>query len=318
MVGKSSLGPYKTWDEANAVNLQYFNGGGAITGSASSNESAVGGSSSSDPRLQAAAQLGQALGVALHKAIFGDPEARRNEAIALNDQGIQNEKMGQWGLAVHSFEAALAKSPEDPTIQKNLDDARQTLAQLDAQAEKERQEAIARQKQETYDRLSSQLKLSGDNGGGLSLKDVRMGDSNGGLSSKDVRIGNDLKDAVASPAAGTNTSYAQSDAAAGDLRPGGAQPKDLKDVVASLTANTNATGPQAGSTKAGDQLKSAAASDDLTKNFDAGTGRSAGHLDAVTGRGPDTDIRRRHGPSANGQSTRRAEPATEPGRRIAG
>ncbi len=58
-----------------------------------------GGNAGADPRVQAAGQLGNAvgnaIGQAIGKALFGDPQARRDEALSLNDQGVRYYKDGQ-------------------------------------------------------------------------------------------------------------------------------------------------------------------------------------------------------------------------------
>jgi len=127
--------------------------------------------------------LGQGIGQTIGKGLFGDPQAVRNQAQALNNRGIQYCNNGQWQFAINDFAAALAKCPQDQVIRQNLAFARGELAK-EEQAALARQKAEAeRQKQETYNRLSSKLKLSeGFNSGqgGLSLKDLRMGDSDGG------------------------------------------------------------------------------------------------------------------------------------------
>jgi len=68
-VGASRTGPYSTRAEADVVNQKYFNGEGVITGSGD-NTSSSGGSISSDPYYK----LGEALGQALRRWLFGDPE----------------------------------------------------------------------------------------------------------------------------------------------------------------------------------------------------------------------------------------------------
>jgi hypothetical protein len=188
--GASRLGPYPSKAAADAVNRQYFNGQATVTGSDSPSGGATsGGVYSSDPRVQAAGQIGNAVGNAIGQAIgkglFGDPQARRNEALNLNNVGNQYYSQGQWNLAVNAYEAALARSPGDPVILQNLYNARASLQQAEQEAmarrKKAEEEAEARRRQGIHDRLAPQLMLSGgsdDNRERLTVENLMLGDSN--------------------------------------------------------------------------------------------------------------------------------------------
>lgn len=76
-------------------------------------------------------------------------QARRDEAVRLNDQGIEHYRNGEWQSAIKAFSAASLKWPDNETIQKNLDNATSALA-----AE------IERKSQEQFDRLAGTLRLS--------------------------------------------------------------------------------------------------------------------------------------------------------------
>ena len=181
VAGTSTLGPYPTQPAAQAANLQFLNGQGTVTGSDSpSGTGTAGGSYSSDPRVQAAGQIGNAvgnaIGQAIGKAILGDPQAQQaakvatwNAGLDLNNQGIAYANQGKWKAAYDCFYAATLKCPGDANIEGNFEKAREEL-------KREAREAKAKKDQETYDRLSKLLKQSESSS--LGLKDLKMGDSN--------------------------------------------------------------------------------------------------------------------------------------------
>jgi hypothetical protein len=215
--GAATLGPYSSQAEAEAVNRQSFNNQATITRTASpSGGNTSSGVYSSDPRVEAAGQIGNAIGQAIGKAIMGDPQAVRNEGLALNNQGIQYCNNRQWQLAVNAFTSALGKCPDDQTIRQNLEYARQALI-------KEEQEAQARKKQEIYDRLASRLKLSegsDGNGGHLTLEDVKTGDD-GGFSLKDLKMGDSDSDSGHVGVRGLPGIYLNDDTGKGSDKPYG-------------------------------------------------------------------------------------------------
>jgi tetratricopeptide (TPR) repeat protein len=156
-------------------------GSGTVPDGAGGGGSPGSGGYSSDPRVQAAGQIGNAVGNAIGQQIgkffFGDPQAEQaarvatwNAGLVLNNQGIAYANQGQWKAAYDCFRAAAEKCPGDANIEGNYEKAREEL-------KREAREAKAKKDQETYDRLSKLLKQSGSSGS-LGLKDLKMGDSN--------------------------------------------------------------------------------------------------------------------------------------------
>ena len=120
----------------------------------------MGGINASDPRLQAAGIISNAIKNSIANAIMGNPQAPRNEALALNNQGLQYFNQGQWKLAVRAFQTALAKSPGDQTIANNLTMARQRVIQQEKQRldEEDRKKAEDdRMTEEQFARLSLEV-----------------------------------------------------------------------------------------------------------------------------------------------------------------
>jgi hypothetical protein len=80
----------------------------------------MGGSGSSGGGNSAGYTVGYAIGQAIGNALMGNPQGRRNEAIYLNNQGIEYCNQGEWELGAKAFAAALEKTPADRTIHNNL------------------------------------------------------------------------------------------------------------------------------------------------------------------------------------------------------
>jgi hypothetical protein len=177
--GASRLGPYDTREQAETVNNANFSGRGTVTGSNSPGGSGAAGGGAGSIATQAAGQIGSAVGNAIGKAMndamFGNPQAaqaRRNEALALNNQGNQCYNQGQYENAAKCYQDAFVKSPNDPVIIQNLNNANQILT-------RQRQVADSLVRQANHDRLTAQFKPTpgADNAGGLTLKDLKTGDN---------------------------------------------------------------------------------------------------------------------------------------------
>jgi hypothetical protein len=70
---------------------------------------------------------------------------QRQEAHTLNEQGVQHWKNKQYQQAADAFKAALDKSPDDPIIRKNYEDASAALRVEMAERQRQEQAAMAPQ-----------------------------------------------------------------------------------------------------------------------------------------------------------------------------
>ena len=153
--GKSRLGPYATQAEAQAViNASPNYGLRLILGG--TNDVPAGGSApgvySSDPRLQAAGIIGNAIGQELGKALMGDPQAAAQEAQARQEAAALQVRQQQEAAA------------------------------LQARQQQEAHDRLVSQLRLSGGSKNSRVAVKmGDTagGGGLGLKDLRMGENDG-------------------------------------------------------------------------------------------------------------------------------------------
>lgn len=73
-------------------------------------------------------------------------DRRKEAAYALNEQGIEAHKKGDWATAASYFEQALKNSPDDPVIKQNVANARVWLANYEAKEKAERDAAEAKRR----------------------------------------------------------------------------------------------------------------------------------------------------------------------------
>lgn len=73
-------------------------------------------------------------------------DRRKEAAYALNEQGIEASKKGEWATAASYFEQALKSSPDDPVIKQNVANARAWLANVEAKEKAEREAAEAKRR----------------------------------------------------------------------------------------------------------------------------------------------------------------------------
>lgn len=211
-------------------------------------------------------QAEQAFRAALEKTPY-DQVIRHNLGNTIAAQGVEYYNNKDWKTAMEFFRAALELWPDSSIFQNNYKSASDNLASEEAKKKRQQEEALA------ADKMRQMLLQSAD----------KVWQAPPPTSS-----GLDFAGRK-----GASEDHAAPAAASGGLdfmRPGEkVSPAGKSSANPSASESQGRTGiSTSGSTKAGDQLKSAASSDNLTKNYDAGGAKAAGHLDPVTieGRGP--------------------------------
>src|SRR5947209_367233 len=82
----------------------------------------------------------------LGKGCPAKTDKRKEAAYALNEQGLDAYKKGDWATAASYFEQALKNSPDDSVIKQNVANARAWLANLQAKTKADSDAAEARRK----------------------------------------------------------------------------------------------------------------------------------------------------------------------------
>ena len=205
------------------------------------------------------------------------PVVRANLAYTQNHEGVDAYKAGNFAAALNYFQQAIAILPVgDPGTQVIRDDVAAAQSKIDqAQHEKEQRQKdkiAANNMQQSIQNLAQTLNAA-PSSGGLDFNDGKGGTTeNAGSVSKGLDFVDSsvhLKDSVNDPSLDHKTS---------------------RGLFGTKVANPGSTdltpagpvGVPGSDTKAGDQLLGAAASSDLTTNYDRGGAKTAGALKMPT------------------------------------
>jgi tetratricopeptide (TPR) repeat protein len=101
----------------------------------------------------------------LGRLFSGSRQSRPSPGFAANEKGVAAYNRGDWASAVAIFQEALAKEPNDPTIQQNLANARQALGNAQAAQAREQQQRdlVARREQQEEQDRKQREKAAADN-----------------------------------------------------------------------------------------------------------------------------------------------------------